>query len=225
MAVEAFERKLAAVLAADVVGYSRLMGDDEAGTPRPPQGAAPGVHRAQGRRAPRPHRQAHRRRRAGRVRERGRRGARARSRSSRAWPSGRRRARRRAGGSCFRIGINLGDVIVEERRHLRRRRQRRGPARGAGASPAASASPARRPPDDPRASSTSPSRTSASDEVKNIAEPVRVWRWINDAPATAATTRARRGQRPRAAGQALDRRAAVRQHERATRSRTISPTA
>ena len=27
-------RKLAAILAADVVGYSRLMGEDEAGTPR-----------------------------------------------------------------------------------------------------------------------------------------------------------------------------------------------
>jgi class 3 adenylate cyclase len=28
-------RRLAAILAADVVGYSRLMGDDEAGTARP----------------------------------------------------------------------------------------------------------------------------------------------------------------------------------------------
>jgi class 3 adenylate cyclase len=28
-------RKLAAILAADVVGYSQLMGEDEAGTPRP----------------------------------------------------------------------------------------------------------------------------------------------------------------------------------------------
>lgn len=27
------ERKLTAIMAADVVGYSRLMGDDEAGTP------------------------------------------------------------------------------------------------------------------------------------------------------------------------------------------------
>ena len=32
MAAEQFERKLAAILAADVVGYSRLMGEDEAGT-------------------------------------------------------------------------------------------------------------------------------------------------------------------------------------------------
>ncbi len=28
------ERRLAAILASDVVGYSRLMGEDEAGTPR-----------------------------------------------------------------------------------------------------------------------------------------------------------------------------------------------
>jgi adenylate cyclase len=32
MAAEEYERKLAAILAADVVGYSRLMGEDEAGT-------------------------------------------------------------------------------------------------------------------------------------------------------------------------------------------------
>ena len=32
MARRGVERKLAAILAADVVGYSRLMGEDEAGT-------------------------------------------------------------------------------------------------------------------------------------------------------------------------------------------------
>ena len=32
MAEERVERRLAAILAADVVGYSRLMGEDEAGT-------------------------------------------------------------------------------------------------------------------------------------------------------------------------------------------------
>ncbi len=32
MAEERTERRLAAILAADVVGYSRLMGEDEAGT-------------------------------------------------------------------------------------------------------------------------------------------------------------------------------------------------
>jgi class 3 adenylate cyclase len=34
MAPEDFERKLAAILSADVVGYSRLMADDEEGTVR-----------------------------------------------------------------------------------------------------------------------------------------------------------------------------------------------
>ncbi len=32
MAIEGFKRKLAAILSADVEGYSRLMGDDEVGT-------------------------------------------------------------------------------------------------------------------------------------------------------------------------------------------------
>ncbi len=32
MAEERVQRRLAAILAADVVGYSRLMGEDEAGT-------------------------------------------------------------------------------------------------------------------------------------------------------------------------------------------------
>ena len=32
MAEERIQRRLAAILAADVVGYSRLMGEDEAGT-------------------------------------------------------------------------------------------------------------------------------------------------------------------------------------------------
>ena len=32
MAEESVQRRLAAILAADVTGYSRLMGDDEAGT-------------------------------------------------------------------------------------------------------------------------------------------------------------------------------------------------
>ena len=33
MSTERVERRLAAILAADVAGYSRLMGEDEAGTP------------------------------------------------------------------------------------------------------------------------------------------------------------------------------------------------
>jgi len=34
MATQGFKRKLAAILSADVVGYSRLMGEDEAETVR-----------------------------------------------------------------------------------------------------------------------------------------------------------------------------------------------
>ena len=37
MAVERVQRRLAAILAADVVGYGRLMGADETGTPTIPQ--------------------------------------------------------------------------------------------------------------------------------------------------------------------------------------------
>ena len=49
------ERRLAAILAADVVGYSRLMGEEEAGTRT--ARAEQGVTRTQGCRAPWPHRQ------------------------------------------------------------------------------------------------------------------------------------------------------------------------
>ena len=40
------DRKLAAILAADVVGYSRLVGGRRGGHDRAPEGAAQGVHRA-----------------------------------------------------------------------------------------------------------------------------------------------------------------------------------
>ena len=75
MSEERVERRLAAILAADVVGYSRLMGADEDGTL-----AALKAHRRElidpaDRRAPRPHRQDHRRRLAGRIRQRRRCGA------------------------------------------------------------------------------------------------------------------------------------------------------
>ena len=62
------QRKLAAILAADVAGYSRLMGADEEGTLDAPQSAPPRADRPEDRRAPRPHRQDHRRRPPGRVR-------------------------------------------------------------------------------------------------------------------------------------------------------------
>ena len=113
---ERVERRLAAILAADVVGYSRLMGEDEEGTP---VAALKAVM-------------------ARRHRTRG-------SRSiaavpSRRWATGcwsnspasstrvllRRRHPARDGGAqpcgqpsrsrriVFRIGINLGDIIIDE---------------------------------------------------------------------------------------------------------------
>ena len=39
MAERRVQRRLAAILAADVAGYTRLMGADEEGTLAPPQGA------------------------------------------------------------------------------------------------------------------------------------------------------------------------------------------
>jgi tetratricopeptide (TPR) repeat protein len=45
-------RRLAAILSADVVGYSRLMGADEEGHVRTSQGAAPRTRRSENRRAP-----------------------------------------------------------------------------------------------------------------------------------------------------------------------------
>ena len=68
-------RRLAAILAADVAGYSRLMGADEEGTLERLKSAAARTARPEDRRASRPHRQDHRRRLAGGVRQRRRCGA------------------------------------------------------------------------------------------------------------------------------------------------------
>ena len=75
MSGERVERRLAAILAADVAGYSRLMGADEEGTHERLRGPSPRADRSEDRRAPGPHRQDHRRRLAGGVPERRRRGA------------------------------------------------------------------------------------------------------------------------------------------------------
>ena len=111
MAEERLQRRLAAILSADVVGYSRLMGLDEAGTLSRLNALRRELDRSDDCRPFRPYRQAHGRRRAGGVRER----------------RGRRDLRDRnpetvrehdAGGSeadpiQFRIGINVGDIIIE----------------------------------------------------------------------------------------------------------------
>ena len=89
------------------------MAADEEGTLATPEGVAPRVHRSPDQRASRPHRQAHGRRRARssspawsmRVRMRG--GA-----AAAAWPSATRTSPTERQIE-FRIGINLGDVIVD----------------------------------------------------------------------------------------------------------------
>ena len=104
-------RKIAAILVADVVGYSRLAGADEDRTLVAAAGAAQRSDRSRHRRASRAHRQAHRRRQPHRVPQRGRRRA-LRDRSA-ARPD---RAQRRPAAERrieFRVGIHLGDVVEE----------------------------------------------------------------------------------------------------------------
>ena len=106
------ERRLAAILAADIVGYSRLIEQDEAGTlaaiKAPARaGDRPAAGRAQG-----PHRQADGRRGDRRVRLAWSTRSPARWRCRRRWPTAQAKtpADRRI---VFRIGVNLGDVVVE----------------------------------------------------------------------------------------------------------------
>ena len=109
MDVRSVERKLAAILSADVEGYSRLMGQDEVATVQtitayreaiawPWPGTPAGGGRAG-------------RQRAGGVLERGGRGAVRGGHPARA--QGRNAALPAFRQMRFRIGINLGDVIVE----------------------------------------------------------------------------------------------------------------
>ena len=105
-------RKIAAILVADVVGYSRLAGTDEDRTLARLRGAPQRSDRPHHRRASRPHRQAHRRRQHHRVPQRGRRGALRDRGAERAWSSA-TRASRPTTRIEFRIGIHLGDVVEE----------------------------------------------------------------------------------------------------------------
>ena len=184
MAEARVERRLAAILAADVAGYSRLMGVDEEGTL-----AALKVHR---RELVDPKIAEHR----GRIVKTTGDGAlvefasavdavrcameiqRAMAERNAAIPEDRRIE--------FRIGINVGDIIIDD-----------GDIYGDGvniaarveslASPARSASPTT-PISRSRASSRSMSATWASRQLKNIAQPVRVY----GAAVTRATATVRR---------------------------------
>ena len=124
------ERRLAAILAADVAGYSRLMSRDEEGTLQRLKAPSRRADRAPYRRPPRPHRQAHRRRPAGRVRQRRRGGALRRRHPGRHGRPQPRRARRGAHRVPHRHQPRRRHH--RGRRHLRRRRQHRRAPGGAG---------------------------------------------------------------------------------------------
>ena len=122
-------RRLAAILALDVAGYSRLMGADEEGTHERLKGTSPATGRAQDPGAPRPYRQDHRRWDACRIPERRRRGSLCR-RSSARDDRPRAAAARRAAHQISHRHQSRGRHRRRQR-HLRRRRQRRGAPRSA----------------------------------------------------------------------------------------------
>ena len=216
MDVKVVERRLAVIFAADMVGYSRLMEADEAGTL-----ARLRAHRLElidpgDRQEPGPDHQDRRRRHAGRVRQRHR-GGRVRRRDPA--PDGQTQ-RRPAAGALDPVPDRHQSRRRDHRgrRHLRRRRQRRRPARGAGGAgrhlrlaggPRADRRPARR-----RlrgsgradASRTSPGRSGCFVCCSTKARRA-------PPPGQGGDDRGRRGH-----GQALDRGAAVRQHERRSRA-------
>ena len=185
------------------------MGADEEGTLARAEGDPPRAGRSEDRRAPRPHRQDDRRRAAGRVRQRRRRGA---LRGRGAARDGRAQCRRagRRERIEFRIGINLGDIIVEgddiygDGVNIAARLEGTGRAGRDLRHPRACAT---------RSATSSISRSTIMGEqqVKNIARPVRVYRVRLGQRAGEC-----RVDRPplRAARQAVARGAAVPEHER-----------
>ena len=105
-------RKIAAILAADVAGYSRLVGADEEGTIARLEGASRELIDPAIARESRPHRQDDGRRHADRIRERGRCRA-LRRRGASAACVARNEGRHAERRIEFRVGINLGDVVVD----------------------------------------------------------------------------------------------------------------
>ena len=181
MAEARVERRLAAILAADVAGYSRLMGVDEEGTL-----AALKAYR---RELIDPKIAEHR----GRIVKTTGDGAlvefasavdavrcameiqRAMAERNAEIPEERRIE--------FRIGINVGDIIIDEGRYLRRRGQYRCAAWRHSPAPARSAFPTT-PTSRSRASSTLEVSDMGEQQLKNIAQPVRVYGVRLDGAAT-----------------------------------------
>jgi len=211
-------RRLAAILAADVAGYSRLMGSGRGRHARTPQSAAPRAPRSENRRASGPHRQDHRRRPAGGICQASSTRSAAQSRCSRQC----RAEHGCRGGQPHRIAY----------RHQSRRRDRRG-RRTSTATASTIAARIEALADAggvfvsntvhdhvPETGCLSPSRISASQQVKNITRPVRVYR-VRDAAA---------GQEPIPLGATLARlsrrsRCCRFRTSAATRNRNTSPTA
>ena len=198
------ERRLAAILAADVAGYSRLMGADEEGTLAALQGAAPRGGRSQDRRASRPHRQNHRRRPAGRVRQRRRCGALRGRGAARDGRAQRRRARQSGASNSASASMSATSSSRTATSSATASTSPRGSKRWP--SPAASAS-QRAVHDQVRDKLDVAFEDLGEQQVKNIARPVRVYRVSRaarsrqrGAPASSAAAAAR---------QAVDRGAAV----------------
>ena len=172
------ERRLAAILAADVGG---LFAPDRGRTRKARSPALKALRRElidpKIKRPSRSHRQDDRRRPPGRVRQRRRRVA---LRRRGAGGNGREQCRvppdRRIE---FRIGINLGDIIVDGRRYLSATASMSRPGSKAWPSRAGSASAARCA---TRCATSSPlrSRIMGEQQLKNIARPVRVYRVLLD---------------------------------------------
>ena len=94
----------------------------------------------------------------------------------------------------FRVGINLGDIIIDESEHIRRRRQCRRTPRSPGRSGRELCQP-----DGARPGTRQLLVLSFEDmgeqQVKNIARPVRAYRVVTDAGVRVAATAAQRRRR------------------------------
>ena len=190
-------RKLAAILVADVVGYSRLAGRRRGSHARAASGAAQRSDRSRHRRPSRPDRQAHRRRQHHRVPQRRRRGA-LRDRG----PKRHGRAQcRRAARSAHRIPRRHPSRRRgrgERRRpHGRRRQYRRAAGRHCEPGGICLSEDAYR--QVQAAGSTWRSPISAQPQLKNIAEPMRAYSLQVGVPAK---------PKPAKAGEARDARSA-----------------